>query len=94
MNRILNIATTGVYQPVNLPGGGPARIQRLWLQVRAAQVAMTYRYINDRTTVFTVKAGTVREIEGLIGDYELEVLAAEGNVIELEMQGLGRPAGL
>lgn len=78
-NSILNILATGAYQNVTLPN----RTQVISLQMRE-NVDMTYHWVGQ-AAYWTVKAGTVRTLVGEMWDGQLEVMAAAGNNIEIEL---------
>lgn len=82
-NVILNVTTTGGWDMLTAGTGVPQRSRVISMQART-NVAMQYRY-TGQTTYWTVKAGTVRTLQGEFWPEELEIQAAGGTVVEIEI---------
>lgn len=86
-NRILNVAGTGGWYRLAAADGFPRDVHTVSLQLREAQQDMRYRYTNDLTTYWTLRASTVRTIEfgSGIQPEELEIYAPEDTTVEVEL---------
>lgn len=85
-NNIMNIVATGIWQTVTQAMGFPRDTTAISMQMREDQINLQYRWYNNAAGVyFTVKAGTIRTVTGKFQPGELQVLAAVGNTIEIEV---------
>lgn len=82
-NVILEVAGTGGFVTLGAAAGFPNRARSVSIQART-NADVQYRWAGQ-TTYWTVKAGTVRTLLGEFWPGDLEVQAAGGVTIEIEI---------
>lgn len=84
-NRIFNVTTTGtpIWDTLGVPQGWPNRVLAFSMQART-NVELLYRW-TGQVTYWTIKAGTVRTLQGNFGSGEVQIQAAAGTVVEIEI---------
>jgi len=85
-NQLINLTADGTFQTLGAALGFPQEATAVSIQARPGQVDVYYRWINNTAGVYwTIKAGTVRSIQGRFQQGELQVLAVADTVIEIEI---------
>lgn len=84
-NRVFNVTTTGapVWDTLGAPVGWPNRVMTVYIQART-NVDVLYRWVGQ-TDYWTIKAGTIRTLQGNFGSGDLQIQAAAGTVVEIEI---------
>lgn len=82
-NIILNVTATGGWQTLGAVEDFPERSRVVSLQARTG-VDLLYRWAGQ-TTYWTVKSGTTRTLQGEFWPGDLEVQAANGTILEIEI---------
>lgn len=85
-NKIINLSSNNSWQVLSSDVGFPRDTFHVKMRVRAA-VAMQYRYVGQ-AEFFTVDAGDIVTVSGKFEPGDIEVLAANSNVIEIECSTL------